>query len=179
MANASRCCSVYFCCLYLEIIFFYLFQVHFYPRSQVWELRILVSDWSDSGQYSCKTNTVPGRHELFQLMVKDTVAVIGGPKERILKEGSRLLLHCVVELGRGPNRHFRESAVMHWFVNQRLIDPGAGREVGGVMTRTRLARNMEGWLSVLKTRPQHSGNYSCVPSYTSPDWVVVYVIPGN
>jgi hypothetical protein len=72
-------------------------------------LRILVSDWSDSGQYSCKTNTVPGRQELFKLMVKDT------PKERILKEGSRLLLHCVVELGRGPNRHFRESAVMHWW----------------------------------------------------------------
>ena len=114
----------------MEITFFYvLLQVHYYPRSDVWELRILVSDWSDSGQYSCKTNTVPGRHELFQLMVKDTVAVIGGPKERILKEGSRLLLHCVVELGRGPNRHFRESAVMHWFVNQRLIDSGAGREL--------------------------------------------------
>ena len=104
------------------------FHVHYYPRSHVWELRILVSDWSDSGEYSCKTNTVPGRQEVFQLRVKDTVAVIGGAKERILKEGSR---------------------------------------------------NMEGWLSVLKTTPQHSGNYSCVPSYTTPDWVVVYVIPGD
>ena len=155
--------------------------MHFYPRSYVWELRILVVDWSDSGQYSCKTATgwQVGRHELFKLRVRDTVAVIEGASERILKEGSRLLLHCVVELGGGPNRHFRESAVLHWFVNQRLIDPEAGREVGGVRTRTRLRRNLEGWLSVLATTPQHSGNYSCVPSYTTPDWVLVHVIPGN
>ena len=155
-----------------------LFQVHHYPHSSVWELRILVSDWADSGQYTCKTNTVPDRQELFTLMVKDTVAVIGGPRERILKKGSRLLLHCVVELGMGPNKHFRELAVLHWFVNQRLIDPEAGREVGGVRTRKRLGRNLEGWLSVLSTTPQHSGNYSCVPSFTTPDWVMVHVIPG-
>ena len=154
-------------------------QVHFYPHSGVWELRILVVDWADSGQYSCKTNNVPFRQELFILSVRDTVAVIEGASERILKEGSRLLLHCVVELGGGPNRHFRESAVLHWFVNQRLIDPEAGREVGRVRTRTRLGRNLEGWLSVLATTPQHSGNYSCVPSYTTPDWVLVHVIPGN
>ena len=156
-----------------------LFQVHFYPRSCVWELRILAVDWSDAGQYSCKTNTSPARYELVQLRVKDTVAVISGPKEMILKEGSRLLLHCVVELGRGPDRHFRESAVMYWFVNQRLIDPEAGREVGGVKTRTRLGKKLQGWLSISATTPQHSGNYSCVPSYTTPDWVVVHVIPGN
>ena len=29
----------------------------------------------------------------------------------------------------------RQSAVLHWFHNQRLIDPDAGREVGGVRKR--------------------------------------------
>ena len=28
--------------------------------------------------------------------------------------------------------HYRHTAVLHWFHNQRLIDPEAGREVGGV-----------------------------------------------
>ena len=29
-------------------------------------------------------------------------------------------------------RHFRKTAVLHWFLGPRLIDPGAGREEGGV-----------------------------------------------
>ena len=29
----------------------------------------------------------------------------------------------------------RQSAVLHWFHNQRLMDPEAGREVGGVRER--------------------------------------------
>ena len=101
----------------------------------MWELRILVADLADSGQYTCKTNTIPFSQEVFTLRVRDTVAVITGQKERILKEGSRLVLHCTVELGRGPNKHFRSVAVLHWFVNQRLVDPAAGHEVGEMVTR--------------------------------------------
>ena len=37
----------------------------------------------------------------------------------------------------------------------------------------------QGWLTVRDSRPEHSGNYSCVPSYTTPDWVVVHVIRGE
>ena len=99
------------------------------------ELRILVSDLNDSGQYTCNTNTRPFRQEVVTLVVRDTVAVIAGQKERILKEGSRLVLHCLVELGRGPNKHFRSVAVLHWFVNQRLVDPVAGHEVGEMVSR--------------------------------------------
>ena len=29
-------------------------------------------------------------------------------------------------------RHFRKTAVLHWFLGPRLVDPGAGREEGGV-----------------------------------------------
>ena len=99
------------------------------------ELRILVSDLADSGQYTCNTNTRPFRQEVVTLVVRDTVAVIAGQKERILKEGSKLVLHCLVELGRGPNKHFRSVAVLHWFVNQRLVDPVAGHEVGEMVSR--------------------------------------------
>ena len=99
------------------------------------ELRILVTDLADSGQYTCNTNTRPFRQEVVTLVVRDTVAVIAGQKERILKEGSRLVLHCLVELGKGPNKHFRSVAVLHWFVNQRLVDPVAGHEVGEMVSR--------------------------------------------
>ena len=36
----------------------------------------------------------------------------------------------------------RQSAVLHWFHNQRLIDPEAGREVGGVREREDMFRTL-------------------------------------
>ena len=34
-----------------------------------------------------------------------------------LKAGSSLQLHCVVSLGwRGPDQHFLDTAVLHWWV---------------------------------------------------------------
>lgn len=93
---------------------------------------MLMIDWDDAGVYMCKTNSGT-RSEQFSLSVSETVAVItGGPRERHLVEGDSLMLHCLVKLAQGPNTYFRQSAVLHWFHNQRLIDPDAGREVGGV-----------------------------------------------
>ena len=83
------------------------------------------------------------------------------------------------------------------FLDQRLLDPGAGRDEG-VATSTRILHSMEvtrdqrvchytaysihptqGWLTITNSTPGHSGNYSCVPSYTTPDWVTVHVIRGQ
>ena len=37
-----------------------------------------------------------------------------------LKAGSSLRLHCVVSLGwRGPDQHFLDTAVLHWWVVSR------------------------------------------------------------
>ena len=96
----------------------------------------------DVGEYECQANTEPKREFSISLGVANTVAVITGPKEVFLEAGSQLQLHCVVDLGRGPDAHFRETAVLHWFVNQRLIDPGAGRETN-VKTATRIANTFQ------------------------------------
>ena len=96
----------------------------------------------DVGEYECQANTEPKREFSISLSVADTVAVISGPKEVFLKAGSQLRLHCIVDLGRGPDEHFQETAVLHWFVNQRLIDPGAGRE-RNVKTATRIENKFE------------------------------------
>ena len=66
-----------------------------------------------------------------------------GPREVFLKAGSQLRLHCAVHLGeQGPDQHFLTTAVLHWFLGQRLIDPGAGRE-RGVTTHTRIRDQLE------------------------------------
>ena len=53
----------------------------------------------DTGVYECQANTVPKTQETINLHVKDTVAVIAGPREGFLKAGSQLRLHCIVDLG--------------------------------------------------------------------------------
>ena len=123
-------------------ILFSNFQVHFYPVSGIWELRIKKVGVEDVGEYECQANTEPKREFSLSLGVADTVAVITGPKEVFLKAGSQLRLHCVVDLGRGPDPDFRKSAVLHWFLNQRLIDPGAGREKN-IRTATRIGNKFQ------------------------------------
>ena len=53
----------------------------------------------DTGVYECQANTVPKTQATINLKIKDTVAVIAGPREVFLKAGSELRLHCIVDLG--------------------------------------------------------------------------------
>jgi hypothetical protein len=56
--------------------------------------------------------------------VEDTVALIAGPKHRYIPAGQGLELLCMVDLGpHGPDDHYRETAVLHWMVQRRIIEP--------------------------------------------------------
>ena len=100
-------------------------QVHHYSDSGVWELRIRLVSLSDGGLYECQGNSSPKQQRAVQLAVEDTVAVIAGPKHRYIPAGQELQLSCSVDLGpHGPDDHYRETAVLHWLVNRRIIDPG-------------------------------------------------------
>ena len=46
---------------------------------------------------------------------------------------------------------FRKTAVLHWFQDQRLIDPGAGREKG-VITQVNLGSDLQVLLVLLGFR---------------------------
>ena len=156
--------------------------MHHYPVSGVWELRLIVSDRVDSGVYSCKTNSAAqARREEVELVVVESRASISGPRERFLTHGSNLLLHCTLELGIGPNIHYKKLAVLHWFQDQRLLDTelqGRGSRKSQIKTHVSISRKLEGWLSITHRTNEHSGNYSCVPSYAVPAWTVVHIIPG-
>ena len=39
--------------------------------------------------------------------------------------------------------------------------------------------NIQGWLGINGTLAKDSGNYTCVPSYTRPDWVYVHILKGR
>ena len=58
------------------------------------------------------------------------------------------MLRCLVRLSPGPNTQFRQSAVLHWLLAGRLLDPDSGRETPGLTTRT---RDNKGNLSLERT----------------------------
>ncbi len=66
------------------------------------------------------------------------------PSSRYVKAGGSIRLSCRVYLGeRGPDAEYRESAVVHWFHGQRLLDPAVdGGGAGGRRSGSRSARGM-------------------------------------
>jgi len=151
------------------------FSVHYSPDSGVWELRIRLVSLSDSGQYECQGNSSPKQEISVQLSVEDTVAVIAGPKHRYIPSGQGLELGCSVDLGpHGPDDHYRDTAVLHWLVNRRIIDPGPDNQ--RLQIKNNIGDVFQGKLVIGTTVVSDSGNYSCVPSYATPDWVMVHII---
>ena len=118
----------------------------------------------------------------------ETKAQIPGKIDRVVKVGSTLRLTCKVYLGRdGPDEDYKKTAVVHWFHDQRLLDPELENWRSAETTKkAKLATGMEvtkkgirGWLEVRRTTPYDAGNYSCVPSYAIPDWTQVHIMHGK
>lgn len=97
---------------------------------------------------------------------------------RKIKAGSTLKLTCRVFLGpQGPDQEFKDNAVVHWFHDQRLLDPDLD---GGhrISTKSKVDKELKGWLQIDRVSPYDTGNYTCVPSYAIPDWAQIYVVHG-
>ena len=132
-----------------------------------------------------KNNVYMNLYIIFCLFVAETKARIRGPTEYI-HSGSTLKLSCQVYLGhKGPDEAYAQNAVIHWFHEQRLLDPELERW-RSKGAQTRLATNTEigangiqGWLEIAKVTPFDSGNYTCVPSYAIPAWIQILVLPGR
>ena len=121
---------------------------------------------------------------IFYYTFTETKARIRGPSEYI-HSASTLKLSCQVYLGpKGPDSAYAQNAVIHWFHEQRLLDPELERwrsksEHSRISTSTEIGANgIQGWLQITKVTPFDSGNYTCVPSYAIPAWIQILVLPG-
>ena len=58
------------------------------------------------------------------MIVTETQAKIDGDVDHFVKVGGTLRLSCRVYLGhQGPDDVYAKTAVIHWFHDQRLLDP--------------------------------------------------------
>ena len=75
----------------------------------------------------------------------------------------------------GGDTRYMETAVIHWTVNNRVLQSSPRMQ----LTTAVLPAELQGRLVIDKTLALDSGNYSCLPSYATPDWVMVHIVTGQ
>lgn len=155
----------------------------------IWSLEIRKVGHEDAGIYECQTNSEVKESVTVDLQIMETRAEIKGPLSKYVKAGSSVKLDCRVFLGdTGPDEDYKRSAVIHWFHEQRLLDPAVekwrSRSAGPnrhqpsrMVTRTEVTEvGINGWIQIHRVTPYDSGNYTCVPSYAIPAWTQVHIM---
>lgn len=67
--------------------------------------------------------------------------------------------------------------MVHWFQNQRLLDPAVdSRRISVGSEFSGNNQTLVGWLIIERAGPYDAGNYTCVPSYAVPASAEVQVI---
>ena len=90
--------------------------------------------------------------------------------------GQGLELICNVGLGpAGGDSLYIETAVVHWTVNNRVLQSSERLQLSTSVTRDDA---LQGRLVIANTRVGDSGNYSCIPSYATPDWIMIHIVRG-
>ena len=90
--------------------------------------------------------------------------------------GQGLELICNVGLGpAGGDSLYIETAVVHWTVNNRVLQSSERLQLSTSVTRDDA---LQGRLVIASTRAGDSGNYSCIPSYATPDWIMIHIVRG-
>ena len=72
---------------------------------------------------------------------------------------------------------YTETAVLHWTLNHRVLQ--SDQRLHLHYGPSSYGDSVTGRLAISRTLPSDSGNYSCLPSYATPDWVMVHIVTGQ
>ncbi|XP_042880051.1 lachesin-like [Penaeus japonicus] len=136
-------------------------------HTNAWELWVKDVQLSDAGQYECQLTTYPPVTFFFTLKVLQAEAVINGPREVHIEEGSKLALECHVRSAVSP------PVYIFWYHNSTMVNYGRQH------TLQVNHRNYTSSLVVGKVRLSDAGIYSCEPHLATPANVSVHVVKGN
>lgn len=103
------------------------------------------------------------------LIVAEARAEIAGPAEKYLKLGSTLRLVCTLLSSTEP------PVYVFWYHNNRMINYDGDRGVNV----TKDLPSQTSTLLINSASPEHSGNYSCVPSNAQPASTYVHILNGK
>ncbi|XP_055299069.1 zwei Ig domain protein zig-8-like [Sitodiplosis mosellana] len=156
------------------------FQVIRADRSDRWTLQIKFPQLRDSGIYECQVNTEPKMSMAFRLNVVEAKAVIPGPSDIYVKQGSEVVLTCVVS--QGPH----ELGQIFWLRGKQMIDPKTRYHLNDIFEypdritiSTESGDVLQSRLTISTARLSDSGNYSCMPTNAEGTSAIVHVINGE
>ncbi|XP_071743864.1 zwei Ig domain protein zig-8 isoform X2 [Lepeophtheirus salmonis] len=130
-----------------------------------WALQIKKVTTEDAGRYECQATTHPPQSIVIQLKVVEAFAMILGSKEKILKSGSNLKIHCILK------RATEKPLYIFWFHDDKMIAFNADHGVEVI--------NENDSSTLYLRRPAvkaDSGNYTCHPYNIRPASVLVHII---
>ncbi|XP_037050920.1 uncharacterized protein LOC119084880 isoform X2 [Bradysia coprophila] len=138
-------------------------------HSEDWTLQIKFVQLRDAGLYECQVSTHPPTSIFLHLNVVEAKAEIIGPSIRYLTPGSTLKLMCRI------TQNTESSAFIFWYNDNRMINYDFDR---GINVSTEADYHYSE-LTIHRTRKEHSGNYTCVPSNAQPASVLVQIFKGD
>nr|XP_045612636.1 lachesin-like [Procambarus clarkii]XP_045612637.1 lachesin-like [Procambarus clarkii]XP_045612638.1 lachesin-like [Procambarus clarkii] len=139
------------------------FSVVHSDHTEAWELWVKDVQLTDAGQYECQLTTNPPVSYFFTLVVSQAEAVISGPSEVHIEEGSHLSLECHVQNAPVP------PVYIFWYHNSTMVN--YRQEVLQVWHH-----NYTSSLVVERVQPSHAGTYTCDPHLATPANVTVHVV---
>ncbi|XP_066253635.1 zwei Ig domain protein zig-8-like [Euwallacea similis] len=125
--------------------------------TMVWCLHIRYAKPSDAGMYECQVCNRPTSSIYVRLELFEVHAVILGPSRREVDKGFPIRLSCVLN-STSHHRIKKRPTYMFWYHDNRMINYDL--KDGAVVREGRLGTE----LIFQRARPEHTGNYSCVPS---------------
>ncbi|XP_042211002.1 lachesin-like isoform X2 [Homarus americanus] len=140
------------------------FSVVHADHMEAWELWVKEVQLTDAGQYECQLTTNPPVSFFFSLVVTQAEAVVAGPSEVHIEEGSHLALDCYVQNAPLP------PVYIFWYHNNTMVNYG---RLEALQVEH---HNYTSSLVVSHVRPSHAGTYTCDPHLATPANVTVHVV---
>ncbi|KAM8703594.1 hypothetical protein ACLKA7_008248 [Drosophila subpalustris] len=148
-----------------------------------WTLLIKYVQLQDNGWYECQLATEPKMSAKVQLLVITPKTELIGDKQRFVKAGSRVELHCIV---RGT---LEAPKYIVWYRGDQQvlaeneatgIDNGWYTQIDrDIFGSTEHSRNTIGSLVIPVVRKTHSGNYTCEPENSQAVSIQLHVLSGE
>ncbi|XP_062124245.1 uncharacterized protein LOC133837484 [Drosophila sulfurigaster albostrigata] len=147
-----------------------------------WTLLIKYVQLQDNGWYECQLATEPKMSAKVQLLVITPKTELIGDKQRFVKAGSRVEMHCIV---RGT-LEAPKYIVWYWGDQQVMAENENGLDNGwytqidrNIFGNTEHNRNTIGSLVIPVVRKTHSGNYTCEPENSQAVSIQLHVLSGE
>ncbi|XP_023178899.2 uncharacterized protein LOC111604892 [Drosophila hydei] len=148
-----------------------------------WTLLIKYVNLQDMGWYECQLATEPKMSAKVQLFVITPKTELIGDKQRFVKAGSRVELHCIVRGTLEAPKYivwYRENQQVMSENEASGIDNGWYTQIDrNIFGSTEHNRNTIGSLVIPIVRKSHSGNYTCEPENSEAVSIQLHVLSGE